>query len=630
MSLADSFIGRVQAARPTPSGTQLPGLPAGSLPASAALPRSGPVPLPKSAPPLDLPPELANHPKFRILKELGRGGMGVVYKAEHSIMEKAVALKVITKSLVAHPEALERFHREVRAAAKLDHPHIVRALDADCAGDLHLLVMEFVEGVSLFQAVQKKGPLPIPHACHYLRQAALGLQFAHEQGMVHRDIKPHNLMLTPRGQVKILDFGLARLASEQKKRGGLTRIGDFMGTPDYVAPEQAMDASRADIRADLYSLGCTLYFLLAAHPPFQGDTAVELVLAHIEKEAKPLEQVRPDVPPELAAVVARLLVKDPAQRFQTPIEVAQALAPFAKAGNVVRVPDAAPTPPAVESASPGTSQDCDTSRVKGLGQGALKLPAAEDSPFGDLLDSPAVSPTPKKANKERTSVARWKKPPVLASAGVAVLVLAVGAWLLAGVILKVKVKTPDSEGVIVVKVDRPGAEVLVDGANVAVTWDDGGKKAEIRVKPGTYKVEVKKDGLTVCGEQVKIEDGGRTIVTAKLDKTPPSVPRPAAVAAADSAAKEPVAADQSRQLWVQEHGYFIRGLGNDWFEKWEDGEKPANLFSETQRTKEFVELHHRQLPVTFRLYKDKALFKDDQNAAGFVQSYEGKWQSIPK
>ncbi len=192
---------------------------------------------PDHASSLDLPPDLANHPKFRILKELGRGGMGVVYQAEHRIMESIVALKVINRSLVAHPEALERFQREVRAAGKLDHPHIVRALDADCAGAFHLLVMEFIEGQSLFEVLRKKGPLPVPHACHYARQAALGLQFAHEQGMVHRDIKPQNLMLTLRGQVKILDFGLARLASEQKQAGaGLTARGRLHGHSRLCRP----------------------------------------------------------------------------------------------------------------------------------------------------------------------------------------------------------------------------------------------------------------------------------------------------------------------------------------------------------------------------------------------------------
>ncbi len=445
---------------------------------------------------MDIPPELVNHPKFRILKELGRGGMGVVYKAEHRIMEKTIALKVISRALLTNPDALERFHREVRAAAKLDHPHIVRALDADCAGELHLLVMEFVEGVSLFQAVQKKGPLPIPHACHYVRQAALGLQFAHEQGMVHRDIKPHNLMLTPRGQVKILDFGLARLASEQKQRGGLTRTGDFMGTPDYVAPEQAMDASQADIRADIYSLGCTLYFLLAGRPPFQEDTVVKQVLAHIEKEAVPLQQIRPEVPQELAVVVARMLAKAPAQRFQKPVEVAEALAPFCKAGPKPPVPPPLPNPPAV------VSRDGATVMPNKTGPSPIKLPPpgaaapadtvavpslAGESPFAGIGDS-APPPLPKKPGRK----------PLLPSSKKGWIAAAIGAGLLLGLVLLwaggfFKGKPPTGT---IVLVNLPAdAEVFVDGKEVALKQARKGEPIEIAVGPGNAEVGDQQRGL---------------------------------------------------------------------------------------------------------------------------------------
>ncbi len=237
--------------------------------------------------------------------------MGVIYLAEHRVLEKAVALKVINPAVLDNPDALARFHAEARAAAQLDHPNIARAHDADQAGKLHFLVMEYVEGLSLAQLVEKKGPLPVAHACHYVRQAALGLQHASDKGMVHRDIKPQNLMVAPRSVVKVLDFGLARLRSERKGKPGLTQADAFMGTPEYVAPEQATDARTADTRADIYSLGCTLYSLLTGRPPFVEDTLVKLVLAHIEKEPQPLHELRPDVPPELSAVVAKMLAKDP-------------------------------------------------------------------------------------------------------------------------------------------------------------------------------------------------------------------------------------------------------------------------------------------------------------------------------
>jgi WD40 repeat protein len=280
----------------------------------------------------ELPPELLRHPRYRIMGVLGSGGMGAVYKAEHLLMQRLVALKVVGRELLQKPAAVERFLFEVKAAAKLAHPNIVHAYDAERAGDLHFLVMEYVEGESLAQRLAERGPLPVAEACSHARQAALGLQHAHERGMVHRDIKPHNLMRTPEGRVKILDFGLARFVSENTRTEGLTAPGVVMGTPDYIAPEQATDSRHADIRADVYSLGCTLYHLLAGRPPFPRESALEKLMAHTGEEPEPLTAVRTDVPPGLAAVVGRMMAKDPAARFQTPAEVAHALEPFTEGG----------------------------------------------------------------------------------------------------------------------------------------------------------------------------------------------------------------------------------------------------------------------------------------------------------
>jgi uncharacterized protein (TIGR03067 family) len=303
-----------------------------------------------SAPALPgLPPELVAHTRYRVQELLGVGGMGAVYKAEHLLMERPVALKLINHSLTSNPAMVERFRREVKTAAKLKHPNIVMAYDAETAGDSHFLVMEYVEGTSLSKLVAEKGRLPIHQACDYIRQAAVGLQHAHERGMVHRDIKPQNLMLTPDGHVKILDFGLARFAMEAAPTGALltapttdaapasgsqtspdslTQIGTVMGTPDYIAPEQARDAHTADIRADIYSLGCTLYDLLAGHAPFPEGTVLAKVMAHAERMPRPLTELRKDVPLALARVIERMMAKDPAKRYQTPAEVAAALAPF--------------------------------------------------------------------------------------------------------------------------------------------------------------------------------------------------------------------------------------------------------------------------------------------------------------
>lgn len=291
----------------------------------------------------DVPAALADHPRYRVLKLLGRGGMGSVFKAEHRVMERPVALKVLNPDLIEDSAALQRFQQEVKAAARLSHPNIVTAHDADEAGGIHFLVMEFVEGKSLAEVVAANGPMPVSRACECIRQAALGLQHAFEKGMVHRDIKPQNLMLAPEGRVKILDFGLARFASERDRsrvaaaesEGGLTQTGMIMGTPDYMAPEQATDARRADIRADVYSMGCTLYHLLAGQPPFPEGGALQKVIQHLEKTPRPLHELRSEVPRELAAVVARMLAKKPEQRFQNPAEVAKVLAPFVKASAVV-------------------------------------------------------------------------------------------------------------------------------------------------------------------------------------------------------------------------------------------------------------------------------------------------------
>jgi hypothetical protein len=289
------------------------------------------------ATPLEIPAALVGHPRYRVLEVLGAGGMGVVYKAVHRLMERVVALKVLNQALTARPGFTERFHREVRAAARLAHPNIVTAYDAEEAAGTHFLVMEYVAGTSLDREVARRGPLPVREVCDLVRQAALGLQHAYERGMVHCDIKPHNLMLVPSpvwaatdesgvGQVKILDFGLARVLGED---GAALPSGTLVGTPDYVAPEQARDPSRADIRADIYSLGCTLYHLLTGRPPFPPGTTLQTLLAHQQCSPPPLAAARDDVPEALTRILDRMLAKDSARRYPTPADVAADLARLA-------------------------------------------------------------------------------------------------------------------------------------------------------------------------------------------------------------------------------------------------------------------------------------------------------------
>jgi WD40 repeat protein/tRNA A-37 threonylcarbamoyl transferase component Bud32 len=292
-----------------------------------------------------VPPELARHERYLVLRLLGAGGMGAVYEAEHRVMRRRVAVKVIKRDYTANPNALERFRREVENAARLSHSNIVATTDAEDAGETHFLVMEYVEGTDLGRLVQERGPRPVDRACDYVRQAALGLQYAFEQGMVHRDLKPHNLMLTPDGRVKILDFGLAHFASEAAPAACRTGTGIVLGTVDYIAPEQADNAHQADIRSDIYSLGCTLYHLLAGQPPFPTGTPIQKVMAHVEKKPQPLTELRDDLPEGLMPVLERMMAKNPKHRYQTPAEVAVALEPFTfgppprDEGRTVVIPD---------------------------------------------------------------------------------------------------------------------------------------------------------------------------------------------------------------------------------------------------------------------------------------------------
>jgi serine/threonine protein kinase len=312
----EALLSFLHAPATTPAPTAADGSAASPGEAETLAPETAPIPVDP-----EIPPELVDHPRYRVLELLGSGGMGRVYKAEHRIMERLVALKVINRNLVENPAAVERFHREVKTAARLIHPNIVTAFDAEQVDDCHFLVMEFVEGQSLDRVVQTRGRLPLLEAADYVRQAAVGLQYAHERGMVHRDIKPQNLMRTPEGQIKILDFGLARFLSEGKPATALTQFGVIMGTPDYIAPEQAHDARTADIRADIYSLGCTFYYLLAGRVPFPEGSMLQKLMAQVDKTPTPLAQLRSDMAPDLVRIVDRMMAKNAAARFQTPAEV---------------------------------------------------------------------------------------------------------------------------------------------------------------------------------------------------------------------------------------------------------------------------------------------------------------------
>jgi serine/threonine protein kinase len=270
------------------------------------------------AEPLPLPCEQLG--EYRLLRPLGRGGMGAVYLAEHVRLRRPCAIKLLSATTASHPDAAARFEREMRAIGQLDHPHIVRATDAGEADGRLYLVMEYVDGCNLHQHVRDAGPLSVRTALRAIRDAAVGLEFAHRQGVIHRDIKPGNLIRDRQGRVKVLDLGLARMRAaedspaDREASQRLTHDGAVMGTIDYMAPEQAADTKDADERSDVYSLGCTLYFLLTGAPPYPQGTVVQRIVAHRQAPIPRVSERRADVPAELDDLLARWLAKRPEDR----------------------------------------------------------------------------------------------------------------------------------------------------------------------------------------------------------------------------------------------------------------------------------------------------------------------------
>lgn len=300
--------------------------------------------------------------KYKLMDVLGQGGMGAVLKAESTTLRRTVALKVMATDLHDDGIARARFEREIAFSASLDHPNIVRAIDADQIGKRFFLVMEYFAGKDLKAVVKERGQVSVEFACECIRQTALGLQHAFEQGIVHRDIKPSNLLVTKDPKtghplIKILDLGLARVSNQaevgadgradfEAANGDVTRTGQIMGSPDYMSPEQAMSSNSVDIRADIYALGVTLFQLLCNELPYTGENVMEKLLERINKDAPPVSTYRSEIPPVLVHIVAKMLHRDPAQRFQTPVEVAAVLEAFAADPQSLEVqPEPEPTPP---------------------------------------------------------------------------------------------------------------------------------------------------------------------------------------------------------------------------------------------------------------------------------------------
>jgi len=423
---------------------------------------------------------------YTILDKIGAGGMGQVFKALHRRMERVVAIKMLPTAMMKDAAAAARFQREVVAAAKLSHPNIVAAHDAAEANGVHFLVMEYVEGQDLSALVKKNGPFPVAKAVNFVLQAARGLEFAHGEGVVHRDIKPANLLLDKKGTVKILDMGLARIESPGAAQAELTGTGAVMGTVDYMSPEQAFNTKDADARADIYSLGCSLYYLVTGKATYGGQTVVEKILAHREKPIPSLMGEQPSVSDELEVVFKKLIAKKIEDRYQTMTDVIGALERLG--GN---------------SGTVGNPMEA-TAALDGGALAALK----------GIQVTPTLHRT--KATKKVAPVKAgeakqppWKNTKVLIGAAL------LGVLILAGIIVSLRTK----DGTLIVEIDQPDAMVQVLDAEgkVEVSQKGGVGRVTISVDPGKHRLRVEKDGFVLFGQEFEMEKGGEKTITAKLE-----------------------------------------------------------------------------------------------------------------
>ena len=263
--------------------------------------------------------------KHKLLGHIGTGGMSSVYLGEHIVLKHRRAVKVLPKSKLGKTSYLERFQREAKAIASLSHPNIVRAYDIDHEKDTHYIVMEYIEGVDLQILVKKHGPLPYALVADYIAQAARGLQHAHDQGLIHRDVKPANFLINTQGVIKVLDLGLALFQDQDDASLTIEYNDKVLGTADYLAPEQALNSHTVDNRADIYGLGCTMYFLLTGHPPFPEGSISSRIIKHQNTMPADIRVDRPDCPGQLDGICVKMMQKDPKYRYQDCNQVAHAL-----------------------------------------------------------------------------------------------------------------------------------------------------------------------------------------------------------------------------------------------------------------------------------------------------------------
>jgi serine/threonine protein kinase len=446
---------------------------------------------------------------YVILEQIGSGGMGVVYKARHRRMKRDVAIKVLSEKLTNSETRLRRFHREVEAAARLVHPNIVTAFDADKDERTFFLVMEFVNGQDMAAIVEDEGPLPVAVALDYIIQTARGLEYAHGEGIVHRDIKPHNLLVTSSGTVKVLDLGLVSLKTDDEKKESsesLTANNQIIGTVDYMSPEQADDVHTVDLRADIYSLGCTLYRILIDEPPFAGKNAIQKLMAHRTHPIPSLRAKRSDIPELLDRAFRRMVAKRPEDRYQSMGEVIESMETCTLAlisvgttstDQTIQMSSPFKTTAAAEVASTVNLQDKNSS----LNAINLETSRPEGSESISIM---ANHPSPKQRQRreEKTS------PLTSLLAVVGILVLVMLAWFLSRP-TQIVLDWPVSE--------RQGFNLSVNDREIEY---GNSMPLAIPVKPGKNKIVIQRIGYYHFSKTVHVERRETVSIPVELEKVP--------------------------------------------------------------------------------------------------------------
>ena len=470
---------------------------------------------------------------YRLLEKLGQGGMGTVYKAEHTRLGKHVAVKLLAAESTSDPAAVARFQREMKAVGQLQHPNIIQAMDAREEYGLHFLVLALVQGVDLDELRGCIGAIRLADAADIISQAAEGLQHAHDKGLVHRDIKPSNLLLSSDGVIKVLDLGLALLVDSERSMSHLTNTGQIMGTLDYIAPEQADDTHRVDIRADIYSLGCTFYTLLAGEPPFSGErftTPLRKITAHLKRPVPSIRKRRRDVPESAEQVLKLMLAKKPDDRFQSPWQVVHALDSLKQGSDLRRLANKAAT--RIDTAKRSTEhnvvkgstpQETNPEASPGRATATRIRPATADK-----ADVPDIELAARSIKVEATRVARTKRrdrrrqaqrkpaPSSRRHPSVKWIAAALAGLALLLSLIVVKIKDKDGNVVATVKVPEGGSYEVDDTAGPNSTSNRSSTDRETPVSAETPTTEPK--AVSVATPERVVEDTRVATADAQTDR----------------------------------------------------------------------------------------------------------------